>query len=69
MMRLMLMPLRFASSETEPVTEVSSWTSPPARARKRTGRRKLEMPTCWMPVLAPLIRLSGPFCRSGSVST
>ena len=68
-MRLMLMPFLFASSETEPVTEVSSWTSPPARVRKRTGRRKFEMPTCWMPVLAPLIRLSGPFCRSGSVAT
>ena len=67
-MRLMLMPFLFASSETEPVTEVSSWVSPPERVRKRIGRRKLEMPTCWMPVRAPLIRLSGPFCRSGSVA-
>ncbi len=69
MMRLMLMPLRSASSETEPVTAVSSSTSPPARARKRTGSRKFEIPTCWMPVFAPLIRDSGPFCRSGRVAT
>ena len=67
-MRLMLMPFFSASNDTVPVTEVSSVTGSPERVLNRIGRRKLEMPTCWMVCFAPRIRLAGPFCRSGRVS-
>ena len=45
-MRLMLMPLRVASSETVPVIAVSSVRVSPAFVRYRSGNRKLETPTC-----------------------
>ena len=43
-------------------------TMPLSRVWERIGRRKLEMPTCWICVFAPTIRLEGPFCRSGRLS-
>ncbi len=64
-MRLMLMPFFSPIRLTVPVTEVSSVMSPPSRVWNRIGRRKLDMPTCWICALAPTIRLDGPFCRSG----
>ena len=57
-MRDILMPFFSASRLTEPVTEVSKMMSPPSRVWNWIGRRKFEIPTCWICCLAPLISQS-----------
>ena len=68
-MRLMLMPFLSASSETEPVTEVSSCTSPPIAGAEADRQAEVRDADVLDAGLGAAIRLSGPFCRSGSVAT
>ena len=68
MMRDMLMPLRSAARDTEPVIVHSSGSGLPSRVATSIGRRKPEIPTCWIGTLAPWIREASLFCMSGSVA-
>jgi len=65
MMRDMLMPFLLASRLTVPLTETCNVTSPPSRHAKRSGRWKLEIPTCCNLRRTPRISEDGPFCKSG----
>ena len=69
MIRLMLMPFSSASSETVPVTLVSSVRVFPALVRYFSGRRKLWMPTCWIGTRAPCSAVGEASIMSGSVAT
>ena len=64
-MRLMLMPFFSASRLTVPVTLVSSTRAPPSRVRKRIGRRKFEMPTCWIRCLRAPDQAGRPVLQVG----
>jgi hypothetical protein len=67
-MRLMLMPLRSASSETVPVTLVSSVRILPAFVRYLSGSLKLWMPTCWIGTCTPWTVSLATSIMSGSVA-